>query len=129
MSRTINKFKVWNTALKCLVDSTAIALRADGTLVWVHEKEWHLVAPHYEPVWFTGLLDKNGKEIYEGDVAKITFTESSERWTELGIMCWVGKSAQFRFEIDGDELTREVSDPFIVIEVIGNIYENPELAK
>ena len=106
-----------------------------------HPNGWSFSTPPDHPVdgpcgaihrdWkeFTGLHDKNGREIYEGDIAKITFTESSERWTELGIMCWVGKSAQFRFEIDGDELTREVSDPFIVIEVIGNVYENCDLLK
>lgn len=71
---------------------------------------------------FTGLHDKNEKEIYEGDIISV------DDWTvvrvEWGTDCW--------------ELIMEDNEPYIddslgnfndLIEVIGNIYENSELIK
>lgn len=65
-------------------------------------------------IWeqFTGLLDRNGKEIYEGDIVK---TCSIGTWAVEGRRgCFfVGKYALYGYNDYG--------------EVIGNIHENPEL--
>jgi hypothetical protein len=62
---------------------------------------------------FTGLHDKNGKEIYEGDIVKSgNFTDSVIYWR-----CGFGTG-------EGQDFTPLDQN---VIEVIGNIYENPEL--
>jgi hypothetical protein len=59
---------------------------------------------------FTGLKDKNGKEIYEGDIITERKYQAVVEWDE--------KSLQFNCHgmLDGKNY-----------EVIGNIYENPEL--
>ncbi len=85
-------------------------------------------------VWvqFTGLLDKSGKEIYEGDIAKITqkpFTNDFEQ-TEIGVMRYVENEARFAFSLnDSLFLSGQQQGQIVRVEIIGNIYENPELLK
>ena len=83
----------------------------------------------YEIMQFTGLLDVKGKEIYEGDI--INLTELGEKV----IVAWNPVYASFGIELNGckyaywlGEAARPDNDK-IVCEVIGNIYENPELLK
>lgn len=73
---------------------------------------------------FTGLCDKDGREIYEGDIIVGTYKDMG---TDTGLV--VFKGCGFKVEIPNvgdDELVdwERYSDS---IEVIGNIYENPEL--
>ena len=72
---------------------------------------------------FTGLKDKNGKEIYEGDVAEY------EAWTGLdrGEIVWGEKECAFFWA--GKTDCQPLGDIYQDIEIIGNIYENPELLK
>ena len=82
---------------------------------------------------FTGLLDRNGKEIYEGDIIKyhyFYFADGSE--IEKECVCsvkWDDTFANFdAMDKDGfAHFLGQASDDGI--EVIGNIYEHPELLK
>lgn len=65
---------------------------------------------------FTGLKDKNGKEIYEGDIA-IFGSDPAEQI--------IFKDGAFRWGGDFDYILQICEE--YNIEVIGNIYENPEL--
>ena len=75
-----------------------------------------------EVMQYTGLEDKNGVEIYEGDIDKdhLIVTYVGDLEGSLGMACgWYLQSGDFdRFT----ELLCETG-----LEVIGNIYENPEL--
>ena len=70
-----------------------------------------------ELIEYTGLKDLSGKEIYEGD---ILFESFREEYFKV-----VFENGSFRAEADGYSLDLEDYDD--ICEVVGNIYENPEL--
>jgi len=92
---------------------------------------------------FTGLHDKNGKEIYEGDIVEYRdFNTRDKDWKTANVywMAW-GDWAHIPFlhpfgsPVAGkpDEEGRSVNTVYVTpssaCEVIGNIHENPELLK
>ena len=69
---------------------------------------------------YTGLHDKNGKEIYEGDIVKSFFVDTDEAGNEI--------YKYYIIEVKYDEVLCSYKiDKFMNLEVIGNIYENKEL--
>lgn len=70
---------------------------------------------------FTGLTDKNGKEIYEGDIIKEDNLIHKILWiNEASAFCRCNlKYMDIRYRISRDAMS--------YIEVIGNIHDNPEL--
>ena len=89
---------------------------------WIVNNDIHLMQS-------TGLKDKNGKEIFEGDI--ITNGKdvmSIKRHDTLGF--YIDFKGKIEFIADGADLeefeedAKEIAD---IIEIIGNIYENPEL--
>jgi len=87
--------------------------------------------PGVEFLQFTGLIDKTGKEIYEGDIVTSTHADivPSYTWT----VSW--KDAGFYPFNDADEQGHGelrwygVREHLETFEIIGNIYENPELLR
>lgn len=113
MSREI-KFRMWSGKVKkYFYDSDNVY----GCLQNSKVKEW---AKDYEDmVWqqFTGLKDKNGKEIYEGDVIRGYFDMGPAGMTiNTAIVRWTNKEGyQWKYwDLNS-------------IEVVGNIFENKDL--
>lgn len=87
----------------------------------------------YKPMQYTGLKDKNGKEIYEGDILATSNDGKNghDEWTEddwgYGI---VQLDIIGGLLVNGWMSSLEHNDSVYsleYVEVIGNIYENPEL--
>ena len=124
----IPKFRMWNritSKLHCVYglyfDSKEIQYTDEvGILRFIKFENTILMQS-------TGLHDKNGKEIFEGDILAI---ETDEGILNVNIF-WDSKHALFMFESkkynEEDLLAELVEDNTYPFEIAGNIYENPEL--
>lgn len=71
---------------------------------------------------FTGLTDKNGKMIFEGDIAKLSHPAIKET---IGVLGWDKHEAGFVLrKKDNYEIIGYLSELY---QIIGNIYDSPEL--
>jgi uncharacterized phage protein (TIGR01671 family) len=103
-------------------------------------KHWLRVcieSPYVELMQYTGLKDKSWKEIYEGDILTSTeypFQDGGE-YNYHGVIEWIDEEASFYMtkrlaNLEKRGMSNGISQPIENIEefeIIGNIYENPEL--
>lgn len=90
---------------------------------------------------FTGLCDKNGKEIYDGDIIYSEFPDGSKTncligWDEENSCFGLMDEYNYRSKLEGYDFPKFENAIFCnfrkhskKFEVIGNIYDNPELLK
>lgn len=113
------KFRAWDKNAKKMIfgGSFIDVSQTPGVDRWVFGMDIFNHPDDVELMRFTGLKDKNGIEIYEGDIVKMDGGEVHEV---------VYKPAQFTFDWSSQDLST-LTRVYGGIEVIGNIYENPEL--
>ena len=123
----IPKFRVWMKSLKWMCDVTNISL--DSKFVDICQQgdteRYTEMSVEFDEITLmqsTGLFDKNGKEIFEGDIVKMSKDVYSEP-TYYEVVRNRGGAYRLESKQHGCELWLRHTD----CEVVGNIYENPEL--
>ncbi len=134
------KIRAWNKKEKKFVSQDIVDLWAIFTLE-SHE------GSSYVMMQSVGLKDKNGREIYEGDILKHSFqtkikimfpyTESNNLGWEIWEIKYIAPSFMYIIHSQDNSYygelpskPREISCHYLPsVEVIGNIFENPELLK
>lgn len=145
MNRTI-KFRAWNSEKKLMgyfdltdfvaeekygdYHAEAMCSDAKGSFVFSitsSDTKYAIV------MQFTGLTDKNGKEIYEGDIVHLVV--GNRGGSEfVGDIYWNGDEARWTLRHPKGYhghfgVTRDIIEVLEKWEIIGNIHENPELLK
>nr|DAN83063.1 MAG TPA: YopX protein [Caudoviricetes sp.] len=125
----IPKFRVWLPDIDQMLRVKALVFEKDKTrCVCGYSFDFYLEDENATIMQSTGLFDKNGKEIFEGDVVQFEdcYTETDFLYVNTGIVEW----SQGSFTItnrDSVEMGDLLDGEFLDVTIIGNVYENPEL--
>ena len=111
-----HKYRAWDKENKVWVNVEGFLCKEGKITHIITDDRCEYELKYFKLVEFTGLNDKNGFEIFEGDMV-------SNDLKEKGIVKWEGIGFNWgnNFSINKGDTDE--------IEVIGNIYENPELLK
>ena len=119
------KFRAWDKTHKCWLRQesgpNSIVLYGNGEIALDGGYGTLPLDIDVDLMQYTGLQDKNGKEIYEGDIVR------GKHWERFGNgeVLWYLTGWYTYSDYLGWTCLRAVEGP----EVIGNIHENPELLK
>jgi uncharacterized phage protein (TIGR01671 family) len=142
-ARLIFKFRVWDKTNKRFAqteDGLYFNLTKDKEFdkrLWIGISHLIKASDRFIIQQFTGLLDKNGKEIYEGDILSAFYNSceshrlSKSEWSKVNLaVSW--NNGNSCFWIIGKSLTGFLTKDRIKsfqLTVIGNIFEKPKTKK
>lgn len=144
----VTRFRAWDSRYGKMIPDVTVYADADSLGITLEEAEkyyteeqlegtdghlyggddWIFIMNRFELMQFTGLLDKDQKEIYDGDI--ILWGWGDDR--DTGVISWSKTHSGWEISIPAamwkspGSLRDFWSDR---IEVIGNIHETPELLK
>ena len=140
MNREI-KFRVWDNEYKYMNYKVLVGIYGDWEKVkddknytacamWIEpdkvdykcDPHWANFEPYHKDIHlmqYTGLKDKNGVEVYEGD--KVMFDNEWTEPNEIGVITWNKDTASFQIKGHIPSSSMKHLDR---MKVIGNIYEN-----
>jgi len=131
------KFRAWNDVAKVMYESNipGLLLHFDGELNGLDENgmlEGTDNTRQHHLMQYTGLKDKNGKEIYEGDIVEYNDFNSLRTGGHAEDKIIVGKVVFScgMWMVEENNCGHDLYEGLVndeELEIIGNIYENPEL--
>lgn len=112
------KFRVWDPAEKQMCPVIAADFQDNQSKVFCRlPKSGAQEIFSADLMQYTGVKDKNGVEIYEGDILLDDFAEEY----------YIVKFFDGAFIAECDGVIYDLADVALITAVVGNIYENPEL--
>lgn len=134
------KFRVWDCQNERMVydpDRFEVAQNDEINFApWIFYETWQdrddgIRRPCFV-MQFIGRIDKNGKEIYNGDILTVWCEADPDDYEMRALVFWDSESCGFKLKGERKDGTYvidnfEDNDEDQFLEIIGNIYETPEL--
>jgi uncharacterized phage protein (TIGR01671 family) len=120
-------FRIWDKTEKRMINEPAtekIFLSGNGNLIDMNHTDGYLMEDHIV-MFSTGIVDKNIKDIFEGDIVLVKTWLG--RIKNIYFVCFEDGAFQLKSKGETQDITQCLVSNFDDIEVLGNIYENPEL--
>ena len=97
--------------------------KGDFSIIYPNEPTFEKLSVYTDTLGqYTGLTDMNGKKIFEGDIVQNIITK------ETAIVRWYTEHSAFMlYDKNNNKVYFLYDNDFNKIEIIGNIYDNPEL--